>query len=354
MAKRIRLKPAFFAVLLAAGTACAAGISLLITGSAAKRFDAMEQQMPETALDAVLKKAQSGDLEQLYENTVKKYPSLDSKETYIRAMQTVFSDAGSGISTALMKQEGDTASYALSSDGKAFGIIELTKTAEGWEAAMPMQGNEVFSFQIPQGITAYIGNVQLDDSYKKETNIVPDNYFANPTASYVPAADVYEVTGLIDVPELTDQNGNRLGTLKDAITGNVLVGREVTDKETLQYIIDAAETLAAFPAQDVSLAAVSAVADTGAGWYRKYVTLPNYWFTSHSVSRFSDEEVHAIQQSDDTICSQVIFDYYAENSEVNRTWHIGYQLTFRKIEGKWKICDTAINNELNPRTEAPE
>ena len=56
----------------------------------------------------------------------------------------------------------------------------------------------------------------------------------------------------------------------------------------------------------------------------------------------------AVQQSDDTIVSHIYFDYFADNGEVNRTWHCGYQLTFRKIGGAWKVCGTELCSLLNP------
>ena len=57
-----------------------------------------------------------------------------------------------------------------------------------------------------------------------------------------------------------------------------------------------------------------------------------------------------MKQSDDTMTAQVIFSYYAKNSsrDLERTWYIGYQLTFADEDGTWRICSTAINNELNP------
>ena len=49
-----------------------------------------------------------------------------------------------------------------------------------------------------------------------------------------------------------------------------------------------------------------------------------------------------------------MFDYYAENEEVSRTWYIGYQMTFLEVDGEWKVLDIEINNELNPRQIQPE
>ena len=50
----------------------------------------------------------------------------------------------------------------------------------------------------------------------------------------------------------------------------------------------------------------------------------------------------------------MVFDYFADNGEVHRTWHIGYQMTMVNTPQGWKVGGMEINNELNPNQIQPE
>ena len=115
------------------------------------------------------------------------------------------------------------------------------------------------------------------------------------------------------------------------------------------------ELIASYPAQDASLGEVAAIALTSSSWYQRYTTLQNYWFTAHKVHEFSNEQVlRAAYQNDDTILAHVVFDYFADNGEVHRTWNIGYQMTFLNTAEGWKVAGMEINNELNPNSVIPQ
>ena len=80
--------------------------------------------------------------------------------------------------------------------------------------------------------------------------------------------------------------------------------------------------------------------------------LQNNWFTTHSISNFSNVNAFdIILQTEDTAVGHVSFDYYASNGDVDRTWHGGYQMTLINESGTWKIAGFGINIDLNPASK---
>jgi len=216
------------------------------------------------------------------------------------------------------------------------------------ETGLSLDGDLTYVIEVPTDMKLTLNGSSVESKYVTESDVEASNFWDNEGRDFVPTVDVYTIEGLSEEPEA--ESGYAL--LEDQITGNYLYGEEVTDSTTLNKIISDAETMASYPAQDASLSEVSAIADTSSTWYKRYSTIPNYWFTSHSVHEFSNQEVlKAIQQSDDTMVAHVIFDYYASNSDVERTWHCGYQLTYHLVDDTWKVVGIETNSLLNPAQE---
>ena len=282
-------------------------IGRISVSNAEKEFAANESSMPEVQINAVMEEIGKGNYGDIFETTQKLNPTLDSEETYIKRLTEI-----------------------------------LTYGEPGALAAVPAEiGEKERTYQLVNANGNPVGQ-----EYRKESGQEASNFFQITDSSIIPVVDIYEFDGLLGEPALNAEEGYAM--IQDVLSGNWLMGKEITDEELKKKLINAAEQIAMYPAQDTPLSSVAAVSDTSAAWYQKYVSLQNYWFTAHNTMELSNETCKAIAQSDDTIVAQIAFDYFADNGEVSRTWHCGYQLTFRKSGDEYLVCGTEISSLLNP------
>jgi len=339
-----KVKPVYALLLVAALTGGAFAYGSHYVSAKEKEYAAYEEGMAETQMKSFVSKLMSGDYSGLYENSIDS-SSLISKEAY----ETRLSEVLEGIDESTVSWvQMDDETYNLYTGDQLIAAMGFTENEDGtFSASIPLSGNDSIEFEMPVGVTPTINGVEIGDEYIVEKDVAASNFFVEPTKDYVVNVNVYKVDGLLGEAQVNEEDGYAM--MQDCVSKRYLVGKEVTDSATLEKIISDAQYLALYPCNDTTWSNIQALADTSATWYSRYYTIPPYWFTSHNTYNFSNQEVlKCIQQSDDTMVAQVIFDYYAAATDVDRTWHCGYQLTYRKINGEWKVCATEINSLLNP------
>ncbi|MBR2825538.1 MAG: hypothetical protein IKE51_04675 [Solobacterium sp.] len=350
--KKRGLKPIVVLILLFIFGIASFFVSFFYYDSLTKDFGTIEEGLQEKVAQDVYQRILQKDFTGIFEETIKEYPGFYNEETYIKKLHTILDQADS--SKLLYKQLNETQYGVYEGDTLLF-RFDLLKENESYKVLIPMRGQDKIVLEVPVGMDVQVGSETLSSSNLLEENVEASNFLSTTLEEEIVRVNIYELENCLGVPTLSDLKGNELSTVKDAITGHYLVGEKVEDTKLDARLIECAKELAMYPAQDTSLANVQEVSITSSLWYQRYQTLQNYWFTPHDVYRFSNEEVlHKARQDDDTIVAEVVFDYYAENEEVSRTWYIGYQMTFLEVDGEWKVLDIEINNELNPRQIQPE
>ncbi len=350
----MRLPAALLCALLAGAAAVAGG--RVYVGKKAEEFRQIEASLPESAMENTVRLLEEKNYESIYETTSKYYPRYDAAEAYTAKLADIFAKTeGSELTYRLRSADETVRVYRIYAGETAAADVELHQDGGVWVPALSLSGQKDYRLAVPHGASVTAGGRTLESTQKKESGI-PYPMFEEQHVRYDGLkTDIYELKGLLGEPAVEIAGNSRTAVLQDVLTGDLVAGEEVTDPEILEMIIDYATRIAAYPAQDTALGNVAAIADTSSYWYSRYITLQNYWFTSHAVSEFRNQEVlKCIKLSDDVMEAQVVFDYFADNGEVHRTWYIGYQLTLEKINGAWKVAGTAICNELNPRSVDPE
>ena len=345
MAKGMRILPALLIPAVIAGGVWFAGNAYVKKQE--ETFASYEATMPETELKAVLAKLNQKDYSGMYEETMKISPSMDSEENYLARLQEIFADRDvTAMKTEVISETDTQREYRLIDGDTLLGNLLLVKEGDAWQPAMVLHGSQSYTVEVPSGLELKILGQPVGKEYCIETGKEAANFFQVTDPSVIPFVDIYEFKDLLGAPALNAEEGYSM--IRDVLSDHWLLGKTVTDEELKKELIHAAELIAMYPAMDTALANVTAVSDTSAAWYKKYVTLQNYWFTAHNKMDITNQHCEAVQQSDDTIVSHIYFDYFADNGEVNRTWHCGYQLTFRNIGGVWKVCGTELCSLLNP------
>ena len=347
--KQIRKPTAVIVLVMTAVISIA--ISYLYLHSLRKQYASMEQDSPESAITEYFRKISQKSYEELYQEAEEISPDSNSEEAYIQKLQSVYDGVNTdAIDYSLESSDETSYTYALRYHNADFGKLLIRQNEEGtWIASTLFEGNETWKIEVPSGLTLLVNGSPVSDDQMISSAVVPDNFSGMYDQSSVPLVDIYELTNLLDQPEVSIEGDDSYTVLKDVSSNTLYAGKTSEDQNLIQAMIDDTQTAAAYPAQDASLAEVAAVSITDSDWYSRISTLENYWFTDHTESNFSNQSVmNLIQQSDHTALAYVTMDYYATNGEVERTWHCGYQVSLINLDGSWKIAQMTVDQELNP------
>lgn len=322
----------------------------LFVSSAQRSFMEAEADMPESAISTYLGQIKKADYSGIYENSLIVAPHYNSREDYVAKLEEIYQD----VDTSKIRyhdQSTDTETrYALVLDGKYLASVKLVQSTDGkWIASTEFSGNQNYILEVPTGETVVVNDIELSREQMIEEGVVASNFSGLKNTNDAPHVDKYELNNLLGEPKIALQSGEETTTLKDVITGHLFMGKPADNADYANVFSSAAKTVASFPAKEGNLASVGAITIQASEFYERIATMQNQWFSDHHTSNFSNMNVrNIIQQSEDTMVGYVTFDYYAANSEVNRTWNAGYQITFMKVNGDWKIAGFGVDSLLNP------
>lgn len=337
--------------IIAALTAGTAVFGSIRVRQAKEEFAAEERKLPESAITNYLQQLKDQDYHAVYEDAQQVDPNFNSEADYTAKLQEVYDgvDLDALQYTGLDNSDGSK-DYKLYSNGKFLATLRLRKNADDtWLAGTIFVGDQNYTIEVPTGLSILANGVAVSKDYCKQTGVAASNFSGLGDQSLAPLVDVYELDNLLGEPTIEVDGDSSYGVLKDVLTNNLLIGKTSNDADLAQTMIDDIVTCARFTAQEATVAQVGAISVRNSDWWDRISTMPNTWFTSHSTSNFSNEQAfNIIQQSDDTMVGYVTFDYYASNGTVDRTWNAGYQVTFLKEGGTWKIACMAVDAELNP------
>ncbi len=342
------------AVIAAVGVLSAAG-SFMYVNNGKKAFREAEAGMPESAISEYLADLREGNYQEIYETSLLVSPHLNSQEDYIAALKDIYADVSLdmlGFVEEEKDEDGD-ARYAMVYDHVKVAELKLAEGKDGsYYAATIFAGDNDYTIEVPNGAKLMVNGIEVDRSYCTDDDARASNFHGLNDWTNAPKVDVYRITNLLGEPEITIKGATGYGTLTDVSTGVIYVGRETNTADIAQTMTAYAKTLAQFPAQEATLGQVGAISVTASDWYSRIRTMQNNWFSVHNTSNFSNMKAfNIIQQDENTAVGYVTFDYYAANSDVSRTWHVGYQMSLLKVNGSWKIAGMAIDSELNPLKE---
>ncbi|MBQ1468281.1 MAG: hypothetical protein IIZ27_07380 [Solobacterium sp.] len=340
-------------LVLLVGAGCVFGGMTFLNG-AKKEFAAAEKDMPESAISDYFAKVRNRDFDGIYEDSLVIAPHMNGKQEYVETLEKIYEGVDlNNVKFYLTETVDGVDTYDLYDGDNYLAALKLMKSDDGrWLASTEFSGNNRYVIEAPTGLKISVNGIELTKKNMLEENIVAVNFQGMKNTASAPHVDKYLLENMLGEPEIAVVGDNSYGTLVDVVSGRILVGKKTEDPTLVQTFIDDAKTCAKLPAQETSLNAVAAISVTDSDWYDRIRTMQNFWFTAHAVSSFSNEKAfNIIQQSEDSMVGYVTFDYYADNGEVHRTWHPGYQISFIRQNGIWKIAGMGINSELNPAKE---
>lgn len=312
-----------------------------------------EAKLPESAISLYLKQVKNNDLNSIYENSLLIDPHLNSKEDYNQAIKDIYT--GVNLDNLIYQEEKsveDDLLYGLYDGNVKVAVIKLVKETNGkWLASTVFQGNHSSVVEVPAGVTFKVNGLEVSNDYISNKSATATNFSGLDDKSDAPKVIRYELNNLITEPVITIDNSGYT-TIKDALSNTYFIGKETTDSDLKTTVINAAKTVARYPTKDGTLGAIGAITITGSDFYDRIKTMDNQWYAAHGTSQFSNEDVLSIvQQDENSMIANVVFDYYIASGSTSKEYNIGYQISFLNVRGTWKIAGFAIDNEMNPKTK---
>ncbi len=311
-----------------------------------------EESDPAALIQEYLEKVVNAEYEDVYNESFSVQMHLNDLDSYEKALFGVYHDA-EAIQYKLYAEDEYSKLFHLYKDTVRICDLKMQKQGDGsWALATVFNDQKDYIIEVPVGMTVSVNGSEMKDQYLIESNVPASNYLGLGNTANAPKVNRYRINSMIDIPRVTS-DGKECALMEDVTSNTIYVGTDATtDKDLANTIIQYAVTCAKFPAQEAGVGAVSAVSVTDSQWYRRVSGVQNNWFTSHGTSKFSNEEVlKIVKQSDTSAIANVVFDYYASNGVVDRTWNCGYQMTLINTGGVWKIAGMGIDSSLNPNAK---
>lgn len=317
--------------------------SIFVLSNHKKAINEEINNLPETAIINVIKDIQAGNTDDIYDYYQAK-SNYNTKEDLNTFLQETY---GNINLNNLVISETEDGCYNLIENGNLVSTVELTTQNNHNILVAPFGGDVSVKVEVPAGETLYVNGIEVTSDYLTDKKVKSSYYSDIPSYDTIPVVDVYEVNDLIHTPELSLTSSSSV--VQNALTGTYYVGK-TSNESVEQLIVDATYAIARFPAEDGSLGAIGNYALYDSDFYKRISTLQNQWFTPHNISKFLNTEVLDITWlSEDSFICNVVTDYYMTNGSLERTYYIGYQMSFLKANGSYKIAGFAIDNDMNPR-----
>lgn len=286
----------------------------------------------------------------LYTESLKVVDHLNTENDYNAALNSVY-DGLSSVQYSIVNDSDTVKEYKLyNSDNVHIANLRSVQQSDGtWATATIFNEQKDYNIEVPTGLSITINGLDAG-AHQTKTAVPADNYSGLSDTSSAPLVDVYEADGMISEPTVEVSGKSGYTTIKDVTSNTIYVGEDAaSDTDLANTLISDAKICAGWPAQDNGIGAVAAISITDSDFYQRVSGVQNQWFTAHGTPAYSNEAVlKIVKQSDDSLIANVIFDYYASNGDVDRTWHCGYQMTMLNVGGTWKIAGFGVDSTLNP------
>ena len=326
---------------------------LVVNHGSAKAIEVnADDETAAAEIQEYLEKVVNGEYETVYDESFSVLMHLNTIEDYQQALKELYGGLHN-VEYSVKAEEADVRLYSLYRDGQYLADIRMQKQADGsWVSATVFPKAVDYYLEVPVGMKVRVNGTEMSEAYLAASGVKASNFSGIGNAYTAALVDRYRINSMLAVPTVSsDEEGYTL--IRDVANPVLYYGKDGSDDAELKNtLIQYAQTCAQFPAQEASVGSVAAISITDSTWYSRVSGVQNDWFTKHKISEFSNQDVlSVIKQSDSSAIANVVFDYYASNGKVERTWNCGYQMSLVKVNGVWKIAGMGIDSTMNPNSE---
>lgn len=342
MAKKV--KKSFASIMLMTTTLILCLILSFVTLMFVKQKIASEEaDLPQSAISTYLAEVKKENYDQIYADSLIVDPHFNSQADYIAQLEDIYADID--INKVMYQGNANEGEYDLIYDDQLLATLKIIEQDGRYIASTIFKGDNDYRIEVPTGHSLKINDLEVSSANIIAQSVQAANFSGFASNEDAPKVDIYEIKNLISEPKIS-VDGYDI-TMKDVLSNTYFVGK-TADPSLEDIAINAARTVAQYPAKDGSLGAIANISITSSDFYNRVKTLENTWFTAHGSYDFTAQVSDIMQQNDDSFIANVIWDYYINTGSLERTYHGGYQISFLKVNGSYKIAGFAIDNDLNP------
>lgn len=311
-------------------------------------LEAYEKQNPARIAENYAQKLLEGDFSQIIETSGFQANEFNDEKMLSKYISTlangnissikVFKTGNDGktLKYGLFCGEKEILSFSLSPDGKKdkFGL-------EGWKIATEkISGKKQAKIIAPKGAKVYIGNTAVSDRYLKENQHSISAYSVLLNQELAPQFSTYEVSGLLNEPEISAalENGEKCKISKqdDSFLAYPEVSKEF-ENEAKEVVQTAAIKYATYTTQDISFDELSPYLFKESSFYKKIKDFKNEWQPEHTFE-YSNVSITNIVKYDEThFSADISFKYTLKRKYRENSYDVNYSMAFIKSDGQWKL-----------------
>lgn len=302
-----------------------------------------EKGLPQSAISLYLQDVKQGKYDQIYQDSLIVDPHFNSQEDYVTQLKKIYQDVD--IQKVMYQANPNPEQYDLVYNDQLLATLKIIEQDGKYIASTIFKGDNNYRIEVPTGHSLKINDLDVNSDHIVAQNVQASNFSGIASNDDAPKIDIYEVNNLISEPKISVDGYDHV--IKDSLSNTYFVGK--TANSNLEDIaINAAKTVAQYPAKDGSLGAIANISITSSDFYNRVRTLENTWFTNHGSYDFSATVSDIMQQNDNSFIANVYWDYYINAGSLERTYHGGYQISFLNVGGSYKIAGFAVDTDLNP------
>lgn len=314
-------------------------------------LEAYEKNVPTNAANSVAELYKAGNFTKILEMQGVSFDEFNTPEEYAEYIHRVYGEDFSAASAYKTAVDGENQIYTIYCDKTKLCTITISPNGnidefglQGWNVAMEqLTYPKLHSVKIyaPENASASVNGIVLGDknTISEEHSIKAyDDLFDE---NMRPKFKVYEVTGLLNVPEvsvtdatgaqmkLTEKNG-KFYALPEVSPEFEEMIKARTEEIALKYAL--------YSILDLKFEDISAYLYKDSEYYKRVKSFYNDWYREHTFSydgvKFEDITVY-----DDTHCSaHIYFTYHIDIGYKVIDYDVSYNMFYILSDGQWMLC----------------
>lgn len=325
------------------------GITLLVLWNFLSAF---EKSDPRYYLDEVvtaIKEQRYDDAAVLTHFEESKFFTREQYNTYIK--NTLGEDEELKIMEAKSEKEGERVFRVKGKSGELrFVLTEQPDTLgfglSSYTVRQELGESGTWQITAPDTVTVSVNGTALDENYRVNKEVWPEQFGTLHDTSLAPRLAVYEVSGLYLKPEVTVSDPSaQVSYNEKETTVQISVTKEEIPVERNDAILKAAKTYAYFVSGDATLTNVAQLLYTDTAFYDSVKTYSSYWYISHDSATFEDLKMfNYTEYGADAFSAEVTFNYHVQRARgnINKIFPTHYRVSFAKIDGKVKVVNIEV------------
>lgn len=306
------------------------------------------------AIRGYLKKIGHQKYASLYEDNLKYFTELNSKEKYIGYLEKVYGDKKvSNLTYSFSSSDDFSQYYTVNYNGGPIASLELRKDeAKNIWRVRTVSSDRSFQFDLLDDNAGFsINGIDITEAYHHEADKKPSAFEELGIDKKLPSVTRYYISSFVDSPEIA-ANSSEYEVVRDYSSDQYYIGKKADEKKLSEYsnkIKDTAIAYCKFITRDGTFYELKQHLYPNTNFYKAIAGFDNQWFSNHDTIEFQNLSVDNILPiGENAFVGSITFDYIVSAGAISKTYNNVYQLFFVKnSQNHWRLTNLIIISDSN-------